>query len=111
VHGLAVKYFHAATLTAVVRVSRDHADMLASALPLTQSLRGRECQLRVLHLSGTIRACQRFLVEFHQQRLRQLRQAAKAAAAAGGMDTSKDDCARLARFEAWEPVILQGADI
>eukprot|EP00038_Savillea_parva_P031920 m.91886 g.91886 ORF g.91886 m.91886 type:complete len:150 (-) comp9932_c0_seq1:1900-2349(-) len=66
VPSLQLKYFNRHTRVMLLRVSRDHYEMLWSALTLVTVFDKRECLMRVLHVAGTIRSCQRHLLR-HQQ--------------------------------------------
>eukprot|EP00035_Acanthoeca_spectabilis_P016380 m.333729 g.333729 ORF g.333729 m.333729 type:complete len:150 (+) comp16522_c0_seq23:203-652(+) len=65
-----IKYFNAHTRILLLRISRDHYEMLWSALTLMTSFEQRECLFRVVHLGGTIRSCQKFLLKHQQNALK-----------------------------------------
>jgi ribonuclease P/MRP protein subunit POP5 len=62
-----VKYFNPYTTLGIVRIARDHADMLSQVLALTTTIKGTPCSMHTLHVSGTIRNSQRRAVE-HDRR-------------------------------------------
>lgn len=64
------RYFNAHTRILLLRISRDHYEMLWSALTLMTSFEQRECLFRVVHLGGTIRSCQKFLLKHQQKALK-----------------------------------------
>ncbi|KAJ2745319.1 RNA-binding protein pop5 [Coemansia sp. BCRC 34301] len=57
--GLQVKYFSSQTRMGILRVPRDHCQMVSAALALTTQASKRPCAIRVQHVSGTIKKCQR----------------------------------------------------
>ncbi|KAJ2886524.1 RNA-binding protein pop5 [Coemansia aciculifera] len=57
--GLQVKYFSSQTRMGILRVPRDHCQMVSAALALTTMVSKRPCNIRVRHVSGTIKKCQR----------------------------------------------------
>eukprot|EP00041_Stephanoeca_diplocostata_P023667 m.586634 g.586634 ORF g.586634 m.586634 type:complete len:153 (+) comp22346_c0_seq6:485-943(+) len=67
-----VKYFNVHTRTVLLRISRDHYEVLWSSMTLVSSFKKRECFFRVLHLAGTIRSCQKHLLRFNLEQLGQL---------------------------------------
>ncbi|NXC45922.1 POP5 protein, partial [Penelope pileata] len=73
-----VKYLNAYTGTALLRCRRDCQRLLSSSLPLVRHLEGRgqrfPCALRVLHVGGTIRTCQKFLIQHNRRQLQLLLQ-------------------------------------
>lgn len=81
-----MKYWEDTTSTGVVRCSRDHADILSTALPFITKLDEQPCYLHVLHVAGTIRSCQEHLLQHHLQTINVL-------AASGG--ASATDIGRL----------------
>jgi len=66
---LQVKYFNPVTSVALIRVSRDNYDILWSAMTFITQMRKRECLFRVIHLGGTIRSCQKVLLEYNREQL------------------------------------------
>ncbi|NXD11175.1 POP5 protein, partial [Nothocercus nigrocapillus] len=67
------KYLNAYTGTALLRCRRDSHRLLCSALPLVRLLESRgqryPCALRTLHVGGTIRSCQKFLIQYNRREL------------------------------------------
>ncbi|XP_078740949.1 ribonuclease P/MRP protein subunit POP5 [Lampetra fluviatilis] len=80
--GLTVKYVNAHTGSVLIRVRKRSLQLLTSALALITSLQqqqqqqqqqhGSPCAFHLLHVAGTIRTCQKFLLRHHQQRQEQL---------------------------------------
>lgn len=66
---LQVKYFNPQTCISLIRISRDHYETLWSAMTFVTSIKKRNCILRVIHLSGTIRSCQKRLLQFNRAQL------------------------------------------
>ncbi|NXA53608.1 POP5 protein, partial [Nothocercus julius] len=68
-----VKYLNAYTGTALLRCRKDSHRLLCSALPLVRLLESRgqrfPCALRTLHVGGTIRSCQKFLIQYNRREL------------------------------------------
>eukprot|EP00037_Helgoeca_nana_P012191 m.110369 g.110369 ORF g.110369 m.110369 type:complete len:149 (+) comp21302_c0_seq30:161-607(+) len=65
-----IKYFNPYTRIMLIRVSRDHYEMVWSALTFLTQFNQRECIFRVIHLAGTIRSCQKHLLRFQQKALK-----------------------------------------
>ncbi|KAJ2493016.1 RNA-binding protein pop5 [Coemansia sp. RSA 2050] len=57
--GLQVKYFNPQTRMGILKVPRDHCQMVSAALALATQVSKRPCNIRVRHVSGTIKKCQR----------------------------------------------------
>ncbi|KAJ2579744.1 RNA-binding protein pop5 [Coemansia sp. RSA 1836] len=57
--GLQVKYFSPQTSMGILRVPRDHYQMVSAALALMTQASKRSCTIRIRHVSGTIKKCQR----------------------------------------------------
>ncbi|KAJ2689833.1 RNA-binding protein pop5 [Coemansia spiralis] len=57
--GLQVKYFSSQTRMGIMRVPRDHCQMVSASLALATQVSKRPCTIRVRHVSGTIKKCQR----------------------------------------------------
>ncbi|NXK56689.1 POP5 protein, partial [Chauna torquata] len=74
----AVKYLNAYTGTVLLRCRKDFHRLLCSALPLVRQLEGRSqrsaCFLNTLHVGGTIRSCQKFLIQYNRRQLLMLLQ-------------------------------------
>ncbi|NWJ02088.1 POP5 protein, partial [Crypturellus undulatus] len=68
-----VKYLNAYTGTVLLRCRKDSHRLLCSALPLVRLLESRgqryPCALRTLHVGGTIRSCQKFLIQYNRRQL------------------------------------------
>ena len=67
---LTIKYFDYVTSIGIVRVSRTWYKALWSCLTLLLFIDKRRCRIRVLHVSGTVRGCQAFIIRHHRQKLR-----------------------------------------
>ncbi|KAL2298554.1 hypothetical protein Nmel_015556, partial [Mimus melanotis] len=74
----AVKYLNAYTGTVLLRCRKDSYRLLCSALPFVRSLESRaqrySCFLNTLHVGGTIRTCQKFLIQYNRTQLLRLLQ-------------------------------------
>ncbi|XP_062446166.1 ribonuclease P/MRP protein subunit POP5 [Rhea pennata] len=68
-----VKYLNAYTGTVLLRCRKDFYRLLCSALPLVRHLEGRNqrypCCFHTLHVGGTIRTCQKFLIQYNRRQL------------------------------------------
>uniref|UniRef100_A0A8B9CHP7 Ribonuclease P/MRP protein subunit POP5 n=1 Tax=Anser brachyrhynchus TaxID=132585 RepID=A0A8B9CHP7_9AVES len=68
-----VKYLNAYTGTVLLRCRKDFHRLLCSALPLVRQLESRglrcPCFLSTLHVGGTIRSCQKFLIQHNRRQL------------------------------------------
>ncbi|KPP67579.1 hypothetical protein Z043_113808 [Scleropages formosus] len=71
-----VKYLNAHTGVVFLRCRKSHYRMLWSALPFISSLESRgqrvPCFFNCLHVGGTIRTCQKFLIRYNTQQLHRL---------------------------------------
>ncbi|XP_030814596.1 ribonuclease P/MRP protein subunit POP5 isoform X2 [Camarhynchus parvulus] len=74
----AVKYLNAYTGTVLLRCRKDSYRLLCSALPFVRHLESRgqryPCFLNTLHVGGTIRTCQKFLIQYNRTQLLRLLQ-------------------------------------
>ncbi|NXU35731.1 POP5 protein, partial [Drymodes brunneopygia] len=74
----AVKYLNAYTGTVLLRCRKDSYRLLCSALPFVRHLESRAqrypCFLNTLHVGGTIRTCQKFLIQYNRTQLLRLLQ-------------------------------------
>jgi ribonuclease P/MRP protein subunit POP5 len=61
---LQVKYLNQRTGLAIVRSPRDDSDIVRTALLLLKDVGGEPCTVRVLHVGGTIRSCQKAAVKW-----------------------------------------------
>jgi ribonuclease P/MRP protein subunit POP5 len=64
---LAVKYWNPATGLAIFRMSRAQLRLVWTSLTLLTQLNSRAVSIRVLHVGGTIRSCQRALIRYSKQ--------------------------------------------
>ena len=69
---LTVKYFNAVTRVLIVRCPRSNHKAVWSALTIITSLSKLPCAMRMLHVGGTIRSCQRALVKHNQCKLKEM---------------------------------------
>ncbi|XP_064793567.1 ribonuclease P/MRP protein subunit POP5 isoform X2 [Oncorhynchus masou masou] len=71
-----VKYLNAHTGIVFLRCRKSHYRLIWSALPFITSLENRgqrvPCFLNCLHVGGTIRTCQKFLVRYNTQQLHRM---------------------------------------
>ncbi|XP_029212568.2 ribonuclease P/MRP protein subunit POP5-like [Acropora millepora] len=68
---LKVKYVNPITGMVFIGCSRDYYRMLWSAITFIRNLSGRLCTFQVLHVGGTLRSCQRFLIRHNRNKLLQ----------------------------------------
>ncbi|KAJ2157028.1 RNA-binding protein pop5 [Coemansia sp. RSA 552] len=64
-----VKYFSPRTRMGIIKVPRDHCKMLLATLALITHVNKVPCTIRVLHVSGTIKSCQRTAVKIDRELL------------------------------------------
>ncbi|XP_019394757.1 PREDICTED: ribonuclease P/MRP protein subunit POP5 [Crocodylus porosus] len=68
-----VKYLNAYTGVVLLRCRKDFYRLLWSALPLVTHLESRgqrhPCFFHTLHVGGTIRSCQKFLIQYNRRQL------------------------------------------
>ncbi|KAM5194014.1 ribonuclease P/MRP protein subunit POP5 [Mantella aurantiaca] len=73
---LSVKYLNAYTGIILLRCRKDYHQFLWSSLPFISSLDNRgqryPCFINTLHVAGTIRSCQKFLIKYNRQQLSRL---------------------------------------
>ncbi|KAJ2002525.1 RNA-binding protein pop5 [Coemansia thaxteri] len=75
--GLQVKYYSPQTRMGIIRSPRDHYQMVSAALTLATQVNKYMCSIRVWHISGTIKKCQRaairtdreLIVAWHRRQL------------------------------------------
>uniref|UniRef100_A0A673YJQ6 Ribonuclease P/MRP protein subunit POP5 n=1 Tax=Salmo trutta TaxID=8032 RepID=A0A673YJQ6_SALTR len=74
--GFSVKYLNAHTGIVFLRCRKSHYRLIWSALPFITSLENRgqrvPCFLNCLHVGGTIRTCQKYLVRYNTQQLHRM---------------------------------------
>ncbi|KAG7480594.1 hypothetical protein MATL_G00057890 [Megalops atlanticus] len=72
----AVKYLNAHTGVVFLRCRKSHYRLIWSALPFITSLESRgqrvPCFFNCLHIGGTIRTCQKFLIRYNTQQLHRM---------------------------------------
>jgi len=66
---LNVKYMNSQTGIIMVRVSRGAQHYLQTTLPFIKSIEDTTVSFKSLHMAGTIRSCQKFLIKYHRQQL------------------------------------------
>ncbi|KAM8961508.1 ribonuclease P/MRP protein subunit POP5 isoform 2-T2 [Pelodytes ibericus] len=70
---LSVKYLNAYTGIILLRCRKDFYQLLWSSLPFITSLENRgqryPCFINTLHVGGTIRTCQKFLIQYNKEQL------------------------------------------
>ncbi|XP_073675839.1 ribonuclease P/MRP protein subunit POP5 [Garra rufa] len=74
--GLTVKYLNAHTGVVLIRSRKKYYQLIWSALPFITCLENKgqkvQCFLNCLHVGGTIRTCQKFLVKYNKQQLHRM---------------------------------------
>uniref|UniRef100_UPI00358FFE2A ribonuclease P/MRP protein subunit POP5 isoform X2 n=1 Tax=Myxine glutinosa TaxID=7769 RepID=UPI00358FFE2A len=70
---MAFSYVNMKTGVVIVRVRKDSLPLLSSALPFVSDVgfppNRVQCNLHTLHVGGSIRSCQKFLIEHHRKTL------------------------------------------
>ncbi|XP_025081969.1 ribonuclease P/MRP protein subunit POP5-like [Pomacea canaliculata] len=66
---LVVKYLNPETSIVIVRAKRDFYRMAQTALSLVKKIDNIDAFFHLLHVGGTIRACQKFLIRHHRRQL------------------------------------------
>ncbi|RUS77908.1 hypothetical protein EGW08_014339 [Elysia chlorotica] len=69
---LSVKYLNIKTNIAIIRGERRHFDMVTSSLIFITEVGGLDVAFRTLHVGGSIRSCQKFLIDYHRKNLAKL---------------------------------------
>ncbi|XP_007525333.1 ribonuclease P/MRP protein subunit POP5 [Erinaceus europaeus] len=71
--GFAVRYLNAYTGIVLLRCRKEFYQLLSSALPFITYLENKghryPCFLNTLHVGGTIRTCQKFLIQYNRRQL------------------------------------------
>ncbi|XP_006865500.1 PREDICTED: ribonuclease P/MRP protein subunit POP5 [Chrysochloris asiatica] len=71
--GFAVRYLNAYTGVVLLRCRKDFYQLVWSALPFITYLENKghryPCFLNTLHVGGTIRTCQKFLIQYNRRQL------------------------------------------
>ena len=80
--GLNVKYINVKTKLSIIRVRRKHYQLLATSLPFISSIHCEKsdkkqkmsvsCFFQTLHVAGTIRSLQKFIIKYNNQQLQLL---------------------------------------
>ncbi|KAE8292546.1 Ribonuclease P/MRP protein subunit POP5 [Larimichthys crocea] len=74
--GFTVKYLNAHTGIVFLRLPKRSYRLLWSALPFISTIEARgqkvSCFLNCLHVGGTIRTCQKFLIQYNKQQLHRM---------------------------------------
>ena len=66
---LAVKHLNLNTGISIIRAKRGCHLMVQSALTFTTKIKDYNIMVHTLHIGGTIRTCQKFLIRHHQKQL------------------------------------------
>ncbi|XP_067679996.1 ribonuclease P/MRP protein subunit POP5-like [Haliotis asinina] len=66
---LNVKYLNIGTGMAFIRIRRGAQHLLQTALAFVKKIGNINVSVRTLHVAGTIRSCQKFLIRYHKQHL------------------------------------------
>ncbi|CAD5116762.1 unnamed protein product [Dimorphilus gyrociliatus] len=74
---LRVKYVNPYTRIAKIRCKRDMKDMVQAAMFFIKKVENVPAIFRTLHCAGSMRSCQKFLVEYNQQELAKIVRACK----------------------------------
>ncbi|XP_005112800.1 ribonuclease P/MRP protein subunit POP5 [Aplysia californica] len=69
---LKVKYLNIETRIVIIRAERRFFHYLSSALVFVKKIGVHNAFLRTIHVGGSIRACQKFLIRFHRQNMTRL---------------------------------------
>ena len=69
---LGIKYLNPITRTVLIRVSRGAHLIVINALAMIKKIQQTPVMFWTLHVAGSIRLCQKFLVRHNQQQLRLL---------------------------------------
>eukprot|EP01135_Chromosphaera_perkinsii_P002080 Nk52_evm14s217 gene=Nk52_evmTU14s217 len=64
---LQIKQYNRKTGIAILRIARPYLEKLSTALCFLTVLDKKHCSLQTLHTSGTIRSCQKRLIEFQNR--------------------------------------------
>ncbi|EDV23545.1 uncharacterized protein TRIADDRAFT_27469, partial [Trichoplax adhaerens] len=64
--GMEIKYLNVQTKIAFIRCNRNYFRMVWCAITFIKSLNNCSCFFRTLHLGGTIRSCQKFLIKYNK---------------------------------------------
>ncbi|CAG8736347.1 17969_t:CDS:2 [Gigaspora rosea] len=62
-------YYSPHTNIGLLRVSRDYYRMAWCALTFITQINSRSCTIRVLHVGGTIKQCQKLVIEYDREQL------------------------------------------
>ncbi|BFZ18277.1 hypothetical protein BsWGS_21316 [Bradybaena similaris] len=66
---LSVKYLNIKTNIAIIRVERKHLSIVASSVVFIKKVGSHSIIMKTLHVGGSIRACQKFLIDYHKKNL------------------------------------------
>ena len=66
---LNVKYLNINTNTTIIRVTHKYFQMFQHSITLLRAIDGKSCMLRTLHIGGTIKSCQKRLIEYDKKYL------------------------------------------
>ncbi|KAI9502214.1 subunit of both RNase [Coemansia spiralis] len=65
--GLQIKYLGNKTQLGIIKVPRDHCRMVQVALALITHVNKHSCTIRVRHVSGTIKKCQKATIQTNRE--------------------------------------------
>uniref|UniRef100_A0A0B7B3Z7 Ribonuclease P/MRP protein subunit POP5 n=1 Tax=Arion vulgaris TaxID=1028688 RepID=A0A0B7B3Z7_9EUPU len=66
---LSVKYFNIKTNIVIIRVERMYFDIVASSVIFVRKIGIHNVIIKTLHVGGSVRACQKFLITYHKKNL------------------------------------------
>ncbi|CAG5131660.1 unnamed protein product [Candidula unifasciata] len=66
---LSVKYLNIKTNIIIIRVERKHLNIVASSVVFIKKVASHNIIMKTLHVGGSIRACQKFLISYHKKNL------------------------------------------
>lgn len=64
---LVLKYYSSKTSTGILRCNRQHVDMVMASIALVTKLDDRNVTMRCIHVSGTIRKCEEYLIRRNRE--------------------------------------------
>jgi ribonuclease P/MRP protein subunit POP5 len=66
---LQVKYYNYLTGLCILRVSRDHFHLMMASLTFLSQIQQRPVNFHTLRVTGTIRSCQKFAIDYNRRQL------------------------------------------
>jgi ribonuclease P/MRP protein subunit POP5 len=70
---LSLKYYNPYTNIGILRTPRDFLRETWAAVTLITKIKDRKCAIRVIHVSGTIKQAQLFLIDYNKKKLLELK--------------------------------------